>query len=220
MHQRIDRRVGRPGHDRAEERGSGRLAAALDEGFEEGAVDELGIDIAALVVAELGGEERELATCSAPGERRVGDDQVPVDVAVGAGAPLGQRTAHHHGEHLVVGGGRLGPTLDGVSMMLLHGPSRSTRSLQAPRPARPGCLTLPLGKAAHSTGRAVRLDDEGVSVVEEVSIGEFARRSRLSVKALRLYDELGVLVPARVDQGSGYRYYDVAQLEAARVWLR
>jgi DNA-binding transcriptional MerR regulator len=53
--------------------------------------------------------------------------------------------------------------------------------------------------------------------VEEVSIGEFARRSRLSVKALRLYDELGVLVPARVDEASGYRYYDAAQLEAARL---
>jgi DNA-binding transcriptional MerR regulator len=53
--------------------------------------------------------------------------------------------------------------------------------------------------------------------VEEVSIGEFARRSRLSVKALRLYDELGVLVPARVDEASGYRYYDLAQLEAARL---
>jgi DNA-binding transcriptional MerR regulator len=53
--------------------------------------------------------------------------------------------------------------------------------------------------------------------VEEISIGEFARRSRLSVKALRLYDELGVLVPARVDEASGYRYYDAAQLEAARL---
>ena len=51
--------------------------------------------------------------------------------------------------------------------------------------------------------------------MEEVSIGEFARRSRLSVKALRLYDERGVLVPARVDEASGYRYYDAAQLEAA-----
>jgi DNA-binding transcriptional MerR regulator len=53
--------------------------------------------------------------------------------------------------------------------------------------------------------------------VEEVSIGEFARRSRLSVKALRLYDKRHVLVPARVDEVSGYRYYDVAQLEAARL---
>ena len=39
----------------------------------------------------------------------------------------------------------------------------------------------------------------------------------LSVKALRLYDELGVLVPSRVDGASGYRYYDVAQLEEARL---
>jgi DNA-binding transcriptional MerR regulator len=53
--------------------------------------------------------------------------------------------------------------------------------------------------------------------VEEVSIGEFARRSRLSVKALRLYDERGVLVPSRVDQGSGYRYYDVDQVDEARL---
>jgi DNA-binding transcriptional MerR regulator len=52
--------------------------------------------------------------------------------------------------------------------------------------------------------------------VEEVSIGEFARRSHLSAKALRLYDKRRVLVPARVDEVSGYRYYDVAQLEAAR----
>ena len=53
--------------------------------------------------------------------------------------------------------------------------------------------------------------------MEELSIGEFARRSRLSVKALRLYDERGVLVPARVDEASGYRYYDAAQLEPARL---
>ena len=51
----------------------------------------------------------------------------------------------------------------------------------------------------------------------EISIGEFARRSRLSLKALRLYDERGVLVPSRVDQASGYRYYDAAQLDAARL---
>jgi DNA-binding transcriptional MerR regulator len=53
--------------------------------------------------------------------------------------------------------------------------------------------------------------------VKEISIGEFARRSRLSLKALRLYDERGVLVPSRVDQASGYRYYDIAQLEQARL---
>ena len=53
--------------------------------------------------------------------------------------------------------------------------------------------------------------------MEEISIGEFARRSRLSIKALRLYDRRHVLVPARVDEVSGYRYYDVAQLQDARL---
>lgn len=36
-----------------------------------------------------------------------------------------------------------------------------------------------------------------------LGIGEFARLSRLSPKALRLYHELGLLPPARVDPGSG-----------------
>ena len=50
-----------------------------------------------------------------------------------------------------------------------------------------------------------------------MSIGEFARRSRLSPKALRLYDELGLLEPARVDDDSGYRYYSATQVDRARL---
>jgi len=52
--------------------------------------------------------------------------------------------------------------------------------------------------------------------------GEFSRASRLSRKALRLYDDLGLLSPARVDPGTGYRFYAPAQLEQARLvaWLR
>jgi DNA-binding transcriptional MerR regulator len=53
--------------------------------------------------------------------------------------------------------------------------------------------------------------------MEQLSIGEFARRSRLSPKALRLYDEMGLLVPARVDAASGYRFYRVDQLDPARL---
>ena len=55
-----------------------------------------------------------------------------------------------------------------------------------------------------------------------VTIGEFARSSRLSAKALRRYDELGLLRPARVDPVTGYRYYDATQVERARLvaWLR
>jgi DNA-binding transcriptional MerR regulator len=41
-----------------------------------------------------------------------------------------------------------------------------------------------------------------------LTIGSFAARCRLSVKALRHYDELGLLKPDRVDVGSGYRWYD------------
>jgi DNA-binding transcriptional MerR regulator len=78
-------------------------------------------------------------------------------------------------------------------------------------------LTLTLGEAAYFACRVIQRDDERVRGMEEIGIGEFARRSRLSVKALRLYDELGVLIPARVDGSSGYRYYDVAQLDDARL---
>jgi DNA-binding transcriptional MerR regulator len=53
--------------------------------------------------------------------------------------------------------------------------------------------------------------------VEQMSIGEFARQSRLSAKALRLYDELGLLPPAQVDEGSGYRFYEPGQLKQARL---
>jgi DNA-binding transcriptional MerR regulator len=51
--------------------------------------------------------------------------------------------------------------------------------------------------------------------VTELSIGEFARRSGLSLKALRLYDARGLLPPVRVDDASGYRYYAPDQLERA-----
>jgi PPM family protein phosphatase len=58
--------------------------------------------------------------------------------------------------------------------------------------------------------------------VELMTSGAFARASGLSRKALRLYDELGLLRPACVDPETGYRFYDPAQLEQARLvaWLR
>jgi protein phosphatase len=58
--------------------------------------------------------------------------------------------------------------------------------------------------------------------VELMTSGAFARASGLSRKALRLYDELGLLRPVRVDPESQYRYYAAAQLEQARLvaWLR
>ncbi|MGW9196829.1 MerR family transcriptional regulator [Micromonospora chersina] len=53
--------------------------------------------------------------------------------------------------------------------------------------------------------------------MELLTIGAFARTARLTPKALRLYDELGLLPPAAVDPHSGYRYYAPAQLDRARL---
>lgn len=50
-----------------------------------------------------------------------------------------------------------------------------------------------------------------------MAIGEFSRRSRLSLKALRLYDELSLLRPASVDDSTGYRYYREEQVHLARL---
>ncbi|MFI8460489.1 MerR family transcriptional regulator [Kitasatospora sp. NPDC085464] len=51
---------------------------------------------------------------------------------------------------------------------------------------------------------------------ELITIGELAARTRLSVKALRLYDERGLLRPAVTDPHSGVRRYGPGQVERAR----
>src|SRR5262249_54640965 len=48
-----------------------------------------------------------------------------------------------------------------------------------------------------------------------LSIGRFARLTGLSVKALRHYDEVGLLRPAHVDDWTGYRWYEPSQLREA-----
>lgn len=50
-----------------------------------------------------------------------------------------------------------------------------------------------------------------------MTIGRFSRVSRLSIKALRYYDDAGLLKPARVDASTGYRYYTYAQANTAEV---
>ena len=51
---------------------------------------------------------------------------------------------------------------------------------------------------------------------DRLTIGQLARLSGLTPRALRHYDKLGVLRPAEVDEENGYRRYDTAQLETAR----
>lgn len=56
-----------------------------------------------------------------------------------------------------------------------------------------------------------------MTTASQMTIGAFASASRLSLKALRLYDELGLLPPERVEESSGYRYYHARQLPQARL---
>ena len=45
-----------------------------------------------------------------------------------------------------------------------------------------------------------------------LKIGDFSRLSRISVRMLRHYDEIGLLKPAVTDELTGYRYYREDQL--------
>jgi DNA-binding transcriptional MerR regulator len=50
-----------------------------------------------------------------------------------------------------------------------------------------------------------------------LAIGAFANAAQLSLKALRLYAQLGILPPSYVHPDSGYRYYHADQLQRARL---
>jgi DNA-binding transcriptional MerR regulator len=55
-----------------------------------------------------------------------------------------------------------------------------------------------------------------VPASEHLTIGRLARLSGLTTRALRHYDRLGVLRPAAVGDGNGYRLYGREQVEVAR----
>lgn len=44
-------------------------------------------------------------------------------------------------------------------------------------------------------------------------IGDFSKLSSTSIRMLRHYDEIGLLEPEKIDDGSGFRYYSASQLE-------
>lgn len=45
-----------------------------------------------------------------------------------------------------------------------------------------------------------------------IRIGDFSKLSRVSIKTLRYYDEMGLFKPAHVESVSGYRFYECCQL--------
>lgn len=48
-----------------------------------------------------------------------------------------------------------------------------------------------------------------------LKIGDFSKLSRISIRMLRHYDEIGLLVPKTIDEFTGYRYYAENQLPIA-----
>lgn len=51
---------------------------------------------------------------------------------------------------------------------------------------------------------------------DRIKIGTFAKLGQVTVKTLRYYDRLGLLVPDTVDPMTGYRYYSPGQLLTLR----
>ena len=45
-----------------------------------------------------------------------------------------------------------------------------------------------------------------------LKIGDFSKLSRVSIRMLRHYDDIGLLKPAEIDEFTGYRYYNEEQL--------
>lgn len=50
-------------------------------------------------------------------------------------------------------------------------------------------------------------------------IGEMAAVFNVSIRAMRLYDKLGIIVPSHVDAETGYRYYRIDQLQQLNMLL-
>jgi DNA-binding transcriptional MerR regulator len=59
-----------------------------------------------------------------------------------------------------------------------------------------------------------------MSTPVRLSIGDFAKMTYLSIKSLRRYHDMGLLIPAEVDGASGYRYYAPHQVAVGQVIRR
>jgi len=56
--------------------------------------------------------------------------------------------------------------------------------------------------------------------MKRVPIGEFSRMTHLSIKTLRHYHDVDLLVPKAIDPSTGYRYYAISQIRTAQVIRR
>lgn len=54
----------------------------------------------------------------------------------------------------------------------------------------------------------------------KLTIGEFSKLCYVTVKTLRHYEKMGILIPHEIDEWTHYRYYDVSQMEQMNNILR
>ena len=54
---------------------------------------------------------------------------------------------------------------------------------------------------------------EQIMAMDKIPISKFSLMTRLTEKALRLYDKKGILVPKEKNDLTGYRYYNISQVE-------
>lgn len=50
-----------------------------------------------------------------------------------------------------------------------------------------------------------------------LKIGDFSKLTRISIRMLRHYNEIGLLIPEEIDEDTGYRYYSASQLPMAEL---
>jgi DNA-binding transcriptional MerR regulator len=73
---------------------------------------------------------------------------------------------------------------------------------------------------APEAGRADARQEQTQTMSTRLAIGDFSKMTYLSIKALRRYHDMGLLVPADVDPSSGYRYYEPSQVPVGQVIRR
>ncbi|MHB1485421.1 MAG: MerR family transcriptional regulator [Saccharofermentanales bacterium] len=52
-----------------------------------------------------------------------------------------------------------------------------------------------------------------------MKIGEIAAFFDVSVKALRMYEKMGIIMPAKIDESTGYRYYNTSHFQKINLLL-
>ena len=76
--------------------------------------------------------------------------------------------------------------------------------------------TRPLGSLAHLTRKqylCTVFENKAFMKQLKLQIGEFSRLCGVTIKTLRHYEKLGLLIPEHIDRYSGYRYYSVGQMQ-------